>query len=73
MSIVQPTVKATADVINGMNLILKYERDAEIAAAKDKLYFGTFGITSKKMKPDERLLMDNWGWYEEEESWAIHI
>lgn len=72
MSIVQPTVKATAGVINGMNLILKYERDAEIAAVKDKLYFGTFGITSKKMRP-ELLSMDNWGWYEEEESWAIHI
>lgn len=59
-------------VLDGINLILKYEPEAQLASGHDIIYFGSYEIRSK-MTPEEQMLMDEWGWTEEYESWAKNI
>lgn len=62
-------IESTADVINGILLILKYQPEAMFASEHDLLYFGSYNL--EEMTEEELQKMENWGWYEEYES-KIH-
>lgn len=57
-------------ILDGMNLIAKYEPDATCSAKHDVLYFGSYEDTYLQMTEEERKQMEEWGWFEEEESWT---
>jgi hypothetical protein len=67
-----PSLEKTIYVINGINLILKYEPSDQIRHRdkflNDRLYFGSF--SGKQMTPEELDNMKKWGWLEEYDSWA---
>lgn len=66
-----PTVEKTASVINGISLILKYQQSAEFSATSDRIYFGAY--CGEKMTPEDLHLMDDFGWFEEYDSWATSV
>lgn len=65
----EPMDLTVARTLNGINLILKYEPSAQIAATHEILYFGSYK-TREKMTPHEQVQMEEWGWFQEFESWA---
>jgi hypothetical protein len=70
-AVVDPIDEKTRSIVNGVAQILKYERSATFATEHDVLYFGSY-LTSEQMTAEELQSMDDWGWFEEYESWAIH-
>jgi hypothetical protein len=59
-------------VINGINLILKYEPDASFSAEHEVIYFGSYE-TREMMTPEEQQQMEEWGWFKEYESWNRYV
>jgi hypothetical protein len=55
-------------VINGINLILKYEPDAEVFAEQGVIYFGSYK-TRKTMNWEEQQQMESWGWRKQNGNW----
>ena len=65
---VKVEIESTADIINGILLILKYQPTAYFASEHDVLYFGSYSL--EQMTEEELQKMKSWGWYEEYESWT---
>lgn len=60
-------MKAT-ELIEGLQIITKYEPGAEISAQHDQIYAGSY--QPKKLTKAEREEMEHAGWFGEEESWT---
>ena len=58
-------------ILSGMNLIAKYEPDADIHAEHDIICFGRY--QPDLMTKEERGQMERWGWFEDEESWSHYV
>lgn len=62
----------TKNFMNGCQLILKYQPNARIVIGQhDTIYFGQYN--GEDMNEEDWRNIRNWGWYEEEESWAINL
>jgi len=61
-------------IVAGMQLIMKYEPDTDIAAEHDIIYFGS-QESYKKMSDEEKVQMVNLGWHldTETDSWARFV
>ena len=55
-------------ILDGMNLIAKYEPGADMHARHDQICFGSY--RPDLMKNEEREQMERWDWFEHEESWS---
>jgi hypothetical protein len=55
-------------ILSGMNLIAKYEPDADLSAEHDIIWFGHY--QPDLMTEEEREQMKRWGWHEDMESWS---
>lgn len=55
-------------ILNGMNLIAKYEPDADMHAEHDQIWFGSY--RPDLMTEEERQQMERWGWREDCDSWS---
>ena len=68
----EPADSTTKKVLDGINLILKYEPSAKIAATDDTISFGSYS-TKDMMTPHEQTQMDGWGWFEGYNCWARNV
>ena len=59
----------TEDLLNGIQLILKYQPEAEYYCAFEEFWFGT---TTIPMTPEDEQQMYDWGWGKQTEvkSWS---
>ena len=72
MSTPDYTILQIDRLVKGMEIIRKYETDPYPCAAEhDVLYCGAFE-TRKRMTKEERVLMDTYGWHEDNEAWAFY-
>ncbi len=57
---------------NGMELIKRYiDGEPSMDCLHHTFYFCDYNSTASQMTAEELYMMENWGWYEEEESWAF--
>lgn len=61
----------TEQVLKGIEIIHKYQPDAEFAAEHETLYFGSYD--KEQMTTEDFQQMEALGWIEEYESWAIYV
>lgn len=61
----------TKQILKGVELIRKHQPNAEFAAAHDTIFFGACD-NSKDMTSEDIEQLEEWGWYEEYDSWAIN-
>jgi hypothetical protein len=68
------TIAGLAQMMPGLQLILKYEPDAETAAMHDEFFCGS-SISIEKMTGDELKIMDDTGWWfvEKFDSWKRFV
>ncbi len=59
-------------LITGVEVIRKYHSTADIAVGHDIVFFGNYS-TREEMTLDEQQQMEDLGWYEDEEAWALNI
>jgi len=52
----------------GLKLIEKYEPDARIEPGHDQIWVGSYA--PEKMTGEELMIMQDDGWFEDEESWS---
>ena len=64
---------STQRFFNGVELIKKYDPNAEIDLGGDVIFFGDYEKSASKMTPEELQLMDDWFWREQAESWATFL
>lgn len=55
-------------ILDGMNLIAKYEPDADMHAEHDQIWFGEY--RPEEMTEAEREKMKRLGWFVDAESWS---
>jgi hypothetical protein len=66
------TDSTTKDILNGINLILKYESDATFATEHDEIFFGSADV-KEAMTPEELILLEEWGWFEDQDSMKHYV
>jgi len=55
-------------LLEGLKIIEKYEPDFDTCAEHDIIYAGNY--SPEKLTLDEKLKMEELGWFESEDSWA---
>lgn len=64
-------VSTTDKILLGVQIIRKYQPDAEFATGHDVIYFGDGG--GELMEEEDLDQLDQLGWFEEYESWARFV
>lgn len=65
-------MSTTDKVLAGIDIIRKYQPDADFAAEHDIIYFGDHE-SSETMTIEDKCKLDDLGWIEEYESWARFV
>lgn len=60
--------ESTADILNGVLLILKYQPISMFSAEHDTIYFGYYDVEEMTKEDFEKMI--SWGWFEQYESWS---
>jgi hypothetical protein len=63
----------TEKIFKGVELIRQYDPDAEFAVGDDTIFFGAYETSSNQMSEDQLSYMEEWGWFEQCDSWAIYV
>lgn len=62
------------EVVSGIQMIMMYEPEAQIAAEHDKVFCGS-SVSHKLIRPEEMKTMEIWGWTFNEhlDSWESFV
>jgi hypothetical protein len=66
-------LKTTDKILLGIEIIRKYEPDANFACEHEVLYFGTCDDDDERMSSEDRQRLADLDWFEEYESWAHQV
>lgn len=58
--------------ITGVEIIRRYDPEADMAVGHDVIFFGRYEIR-EEMTLDEQQQLEDLGWYEDAEAWAINV
>ena len=56
-------------ILEGMNIIAKYEPEAHMYAGHDQIWFGRYIPEEMSVEDEDRLKLEL-GWFEAEDSWS---
>ncbi|NDJ20971.1 hypothetical protein GS682_04790 [Nostoc sp. B(2019)] len=59
--------------VMGVEIIRRYELDAEMSANHGFIYVGNYELSHTKMMPLEKQMMKALGWVEADESWSFYV
>ena len=62
----------TKQVLDGIKLILRYDPNAVFSVEHDVIYFGNYSAR-EFMSPKEQQQLEEWGWFQEYESFGINV
>ena len=54
----------------GLEIIRKYNPEADIEPAHDQIFVGDYETSFSQMTEEEKKIMEDEGWFEDEESWS---
>ncbi|HEY9295394.1 MAG TPA: hypothetical protein VIQ31_03280 [Phormidium sp.] len=70
----EATNPVTIKVLNGVNLILKYDPNASFTTSTCTVYFGgSYWKIHERMTQEEQHQMKEWGWFEDLGMFCIHV